>query len=313
MTQEMQALIKQAESGDRDAMFKLGSSYLRLGDFANAEKTWLSAYERGHRSAGACLAMIIYGNNDSPLMSLHKFLQQLNDMQVNGNGWALMHIGLIRCGGEHQWSGTFRPEQFEAIKDPASGFQAIEYGVSLAEEADAQPKLDFRDYFHVAEVYRKYDNWQKSVDFLVKSLNAMTEEEKIADGQVVIDLLASRKNILHGKVNGTVALGRDEEIQFLSKLKERGIDAYKDKLFLKSLVSDIYVGDTTKIKIMNVAINEGLAVDLADLLCLDESRQKMEFNKIVSRFASSYGMDKDLAKEAVRSLGLGVGLKLGIM
>ena len=313
MTQEMQALIKQAESGDRDAMFKLGSSYLRLGDFVNAEKTWLSAYERGHRSAGACLAMIIYGRSDSPFADASKFIQQLMDMANKQNGWALMHLGIIRCGGEHQRSGTYRPEQFESVKDPSSGFQLIGKGIELGELEGAQPELDFRDFYHVAEVYRKYDNWQKSVDYLQKALDIMTDEEKQENGQTILDLLESRKSILYGKITGAIALVSDEEMQLHEQITKRGNVAHKDKLFLKSLVSDIFVGQATKIKILNAAINDGLAVDLANLLHLDESHQRMEFSRIVARFAASYGMDKDLAKESVRTLGLGVGLKLGII
>ena len=312
LVQNKKSLPSQNDSESVE-LFKQGNNHYLQKDYAYAELFWKKAYALGHRSAGACLAMIIYGNKDSQMPSYEKFMRQLIYMTNNGNGWVMMLLGIINCGGTHQWTDTFPPEQFEAFNDPTMGFQAIENGVLLAEQTDAQPKLTYHDYFYVAEVYRKYENWQKSVDYLQKALDIMTEIEKQDNGKVIEDLINTRKNILHGKITGTVAPVSDKDKRFNEEISKTKNSAYKDKLYLKSLVSDIYVGNTTMIKIMNLAINEGLAVDLADLLCLDESRQEMEFNKIVSRFASSYGMDKDFAKEAVRSLGLGVGLKLGIM
>jgi len=91
-------------------------------------------------------------------------------------------------------------------------------------------------------------------------------------------------------------------------IKFRGHRAYEDKLFLISLVSDIFT-DNSKLKTtLKIAINEGVAVKLANILILDESEQKLAVTKAVTFFSEESGVEIVRAAEAVRTLGLGIGL-----
>ena len=84
---------------------------------------------------------------------------------------------------------------------------------------------------------------------------------------------------------------------------------FNNKTLLKNLIGDIFSHDASLCAILRIAIDEGNAASkLHLLLSLDESRQIVGISQIVSHLSNEIGIEDVRVAEAVRIIGIGIGL-----
>ena len=88
----------------------------------------------------------------------------------------------------------------------------------------------------------------------------------------------------------------------------RGESLYKDKGVLGALVGDLFAGNQKLLRILRLAVQDNLALKIAELPSHSADEQKMRILSIVSCFAGDYDMSKARAAEAVRVLAFGAGV-----
>ena len=88
----------------------------------------------------------------------------------------------------------------------------------------------------------------------------------------------------------------------------RGVSVYNDKRILTSLVSDIFATNEKLLNILKIVIDGNEATELAKLLSLDVSEQKIGIKRICNRFAERFSIKPSRVAEALYVLASGLGM-----
>lgn len=106
MTQEQQAqekLLQQAQRGDLESQFQLGSRYFvgqPVKDLKQAEYWWKQAADKGHAMAAVSLAYLYTGRDAPELANQSEMLRYLNQSAAAGNPMAQHVLGNLYRRGE---------------------------------------------------------------------------------------------------------------------------------------------------------------------------------------------------------------------
>ncbi|MCL2363988.1 MAG: hypothetical protein FWC71_04920 [Defluviitaleaceae bacterium] len=150
-----QELIYGAQNGNALSMLQLGNHLMTQGKENDAVAWWIKAAEAGRGGAAYNLARHYsgldsgYGNGPEMLKWLQKLAMDFND------GWGMLHLGVIMCGGTHQvWKRTISPDDFGIARNVEEGLRLIINGVKQTEVTSND--LTLYDYDAAAEVVRAY-------------------------------------------------------------------------------------------------------------------------------------------------------------
>ncbi|MCL2387291.1 MAG: DUF6273 domain-containing protein [Defluviitaleaceae bacterium] len=89
---------------------------------------------------------------------------------------------------------------------------------------------------------------------------------------------------------------------------KRGEKLYQDKQVLRAVIGDYFATDKKMLKGLRLAVDDGIAIKIAELLSHSVSEQKMRLSAIVSYFADDYLMDKSHVAAVIRVLAFGAGI-----
>ncbi|MCU1715720.1 tetratricopeptide repeat protein [Pseudomonas sp. 5P_3.1_Bac2] len=97
------ALLQQAQQGDLDSQFQLGSLYFSgkpQKDLKQAEYWWKQAADKGHSMAAVSLAYLYTGRDNPELSNSVLMLKYLNQSASAGNPMAQHILGTLYLRGE---------------------------------------------------------------------------------------------------------------------------------------------------------------------------------------------------------------------
>lgn len=97
---EQEVLQVQAQRGDPESQFKLGSQFFVAKDYRQAQYWWARAANQGHAMAAVSLAFLYTGRNDPALANQPEMLRYLNQSAAAGNPMAQHVLGSLYLRGE---------------------------------------------------------------------------------------------------------------------------------------------------------------------------------------------------------------------
>ncbi|MCL2202982.1 MAG: hypothetical protein FWB88_03470 [Defluviitaleaceae bacterium] len=144
-----------AEQGDTIAMLQWGNFLMKEKRTEEALQWWEKAADGG-RAGGAYNLARYYSGLESGKGNALQMTQWLNRLAyAHNDGWGMLHLGVIMCGGTHQlWRRTIAPDEFTVQRNIEEGLRLIIQGVKRAESTTKD--LTLYDYDAAAEVVRAY-------------------------------------------------------------------------------------------------------------------------------------------------------------
>ena len=103
------------------------------------------------------------------------------------------------------------------------------------------------------------------------------------------------------------------EVALQDEFLRRGKSFCNDKETLAAIIGDLFAENPKLVKRLRLAVQDSIAIKIAELLSRSVSEQKIRLLSIVSEFASDYAMDKVCAAEVVKVLAFGVGIAEDIL
>lgn len=97
---ELEVLQVQAQRGDPESQFKLGSHFFVAKDYRQAQYWWARAADQGNAVAAVSLAFLYTGRNDPALANQPEMLRYLNQSAAAGNPMAQHVLGSLYLRGE---------------------------------------------------------------------------------------------------------------------------------------------------------------------------------------------------------------------
>ncbi|MCL2499612.1 MAG: hypothetical protein FWE90_04655 [Defluviitaleaceae bacterium] len=144
-----------AEQGDALAMLQWGNYLMSQKKTDEAVTWWEKAAEAG-RAGGAYNLARYYSGLDTGKGDALKLQEWLNRLAyAHNDGWGMIQLGIILCGGTHQiWKKTIPHDAFTVQRNIEEGLRLITQGVKRAEATTKD--LTLYDYDAAAEVVRAY-------------------------------------------------------------------------------------------------------------------------------------------------------------
>ena len=100
----------------------------------------------------------------------------------------------------------------------------------------------------------------------------------------------------------------DAKNKFYTHVQTLGPALYHNKRVLQGLISDLFVHDEKLKNILLIAVEYGISVEVANLLSLDKSMQKIILSRIIDSFAEKYSIEQPGVIEAVKTLACGLSI-----
>ena len=81
-----------------------------------------------------------------------------------------------------------------------------------------------------------------------------------------------------------------EEADLRAEFLRRGAALYQDRQVLSGIISDLFATDRKMMKVLRLAVQDGIAAKVAELLNQSISEQRMKISSMVSYFADDYSV-----------------------